>query len=177
MLLVPTGATINPSLYPSLPFNFLRDITPVAGLVRSPNVMIVNPSFPAKTVGEFIAYAKANPHKINLASPGTGTAVHLAGEMFKVMANINMTHVPYKGGAAATTDLIGGQVQVLFDVLAGAYQHIQAGTTRPLAVTTATRAEILPDVPTISETLPGFEASTWFGVGVPSGTPQEIVKS
>jgi tripartite-type tricarboxylate transporter receptor subunit TctC len=102
--------------------------------------------------------------------------VHLAGEMFKVMANINMTHVPYKGGAAATTDLIGGQVQVLFDVLAGAYQHIQAGTTRPLAVTTATRAEILPDVPTISETLPGFEASTWFGVGVPSGTPQAIVK-
>src|SRR5688572_9574221 len=149
MLLVPTGATINPSLYPSLPFNFLRDITPVAGLVRSPNVMIVNPSFPAKTVGEFIAYAKANPHKINLASPGTGTAVHLAGEMFKVMANINMTQVPYKGGVAATTDLIGGQVQVLFDVLAGAHQHIQAGTTRPLAVTTATRAEILPDVPTI----------------------------
>jgi tripartite-type tricarboxylate transporter receptor subunit TctC len=176
MLLVPTGATINPSLYASLPFNFLRDITPVAGLVRSPNVMVVNPSFPAKTVGEFIAYARANPQKVNLASPGTGTAVHLAGEMFKVMANITMTHVPYKGGAAATTDLIGGQVQVLFDVLAGAHQHIQSGSTRALAVTTATRAEILPDVPTIAETVPGFEASTWFGVGVPSGTPQEIVK-
>jgi tripartite-type tricarboxylate transporter receptor subunit TctC len=176
MLLVPTGATINPSLYASLPFNFLRDITPVAGLVRSPNVMVVNPSFPARTVGEFIAYARANPHKVNLASPGTGTAVHLAGEMFKVMANINMTHVPYKGGALATADLIGGQVQVLFDVLAGAYQHIQAGSTRPLAVTTARRAEILPDVPAISETLPGYDASTWFGVGVPSGTPPEIVK-
>ena len=175
MLLVPTGATINPSLYTSLPFNFLRDITPVAGLVRSPNVMIVNPSFPAKTIGEFIAYAKANPLKVNMASPGTGTAVHLAGEMFKVMAKINMTHVPYKGGAAATADLIGGQVQVLFDVLAGAYQHIQAGSTRPLAVTTATRAELLPDVPAISETLPGYEASTWFGVGVPSGTPQDVV--
>jgi tripartite-type tricarboxylate transporter receptor subunit TctC len=175
MLLVPTGATINPSLYPSLPFNFLRDIAPVAGLVVSPNVMVVNPSFPAKTVGEFIAYAKANPSKVNMASPGTGTAVHLAGEMFKIMANINMTHVPYKGGAAATADLIGGQVQVLLDVLAGAYQHIQAGSTRALAVTTAKRSEILPDVPTIAETLPGYEASTWFGVGVPSGTPQEIV--
>ena len=137
--------------------------------------MIVNPSFPAKTVDEFIAYARANPLKINMASPGTGTAVHLAGEMFKAMANIKMTHVPYKGGAAATADLIGGQVQVLFDVLPGAYQHIKAGSTRPLAVTTATRAELLPDVPTISETLPGYEASTWFGLGVPSGTSREIV--
>ena len=175
ILLVPTAATINPSLYASLPFNFLRDISLVAGLVHSPNVMIVNPSFPAKTVGEFVAFARTNPSKVNMASPGTGTAVHMAGELFKVMANINMTHVPYKGSVAAIAGLTGGQVQVLFDVLAAVHQHIGSASARPLAVTTASRAEVLPDVPTVSETIPGYETSTWFGVGAPTGTSREIV--
>jgi tripartite-type tricarboxylate transporter receptor subunit TctC len=176
MLLVPTGATINATLYDSLPYNFLRDIAPVSGLVHSPNVMVVNPSFPAKTVAEFIIYAKANSGKVNMASPGTGTAVHMAGELFKVMAGVNLTHVPYRGSAPATADLISGQVQTMFDVIVSAIPHIRAGSTRALAVTTVTRSEALPDVPTISETVPGFESSTWIGVGVPTGTPPEIVE-
>jgi tripartite-type tricarboxylate transporter receptor subunit TctC len=176
LLLVPTGATINATLYASLPYNFIRDIAPVSGLIRSPNVMVVNPSFPSKSISEFIAYAKANPGKVNMASPGTGTAVHMAGEMFKVMAGVDLTHVPYRGSAAATADLIGGQVQVLFDVLVGALPHIQAGSTRALAVTTASRAGVLPDVPTIAETVAGYEASTWFGVGAPTGTPAAIIE-
>jgi tripartite-type tricarboxylate transporter receptor subunit TctC len=176
MLLVPTGATINATLYESLPYNFIRDIAPVSGLVLSPNVMIVNPAFPARTIAEFIAYAKANPGKLNMASPGTGTAVHMAGELFKIMAGVNLTHVPYRGGTPATADLISGQVQMMIDVLVGAIQHIRAGSTRALAVTTKARADVLPDVPTIAETVPGFESSTWFGVGVPAGTPQAIVE-
>jgi len=176
ILLIPTGATINATLYDSLPYNFLRDIAPVSGLVHSPNVMVVNPALPVRSVAEFIAYTKANPGKVNMASPGTGTAVHMGGEMFKVMTGANMTHVPYRGGAPATADLISGQVQVMFDVLPGAIQHIRAGSIRALAVTTLTRADALPNLPTIAETVPGYDSSTWFGIGVPAGTPRQIIE-
>jgi tripartite-type tricarboxylate transporter receptor subunit TctC len=176
MLLIPTGATINATLYDSLPYNFLRDIAPVSGLVRSPNVMVVNPALPVRSVAEFIAYTKANPGKVNMASPGTGTAVHMAGEMFKLMTGANMTHVPYRGGAPATADLISGQVQVMLDVLPGAIQHVRAGSIRALAVTTLRRADALPDLPTIAETVPGYDSSTWFGIGVPAGTPREVIE-
>ena len=176
ILLIPTGATINATLYDSLPYNVLRDIAPVSGLVHSPNVMVVNPALPVRSVAEFIAYTKANPGKVNMASPGTGTAVHMAGEMFKLMTGANMTHVPYRGGAPATADMISGQVQVMLDVLPGAIQHIRAGSIRALAVTTLTRAEALPDLPTIAETVPGYDSSTWFGIGVPAGTPREIIE-
>jgi tripartite-type tricarboxylate transporter receptor subunit TctC len=176
MLLIPTSATINATLYDSLPYSILRDIAPVCGLVLSPNVVIVNPALPVRSVAEFIAYTKANPGKVNLASPGTGTAVHMAGEMFKLMTGATMTHVPYRGGAPAMADLISGQVQVMFDVLPGAMQHIRSGSTRVLAVTTRARVDALPDIPTVAETVPGYESSTWFGIGVPSGTPREIVE-
>ena len=176
MLLIPTGATINATLYDSLPYNFLRDIAPVSGLVRSPNVMVVNPALPVRSVAEFIAYTKANPGKVNMASPGTGTAVHMAGEMFKLMTGANMTHVPYRGGAPATADLISGQVQVMFDVLPGGIQHIRAGSIRALAVTTLSRADALPNLPTVAETVPGYDSSTWFGIGVPAGTPRDIIE-
>ncbi|HEY2229803.1 MAG TPA: tripartite tricarboxylate transporter substrate binding protein [Xanthobacteraceae bacterium] len=175
ILLVPTASAINATLYESLPYNFLRDIAPVAGLVRSPNVMEVSPSLPARNVAEFIAYAKANPRKINMASPGVGTSVHLAGELFMVMTGVQLTHVPYRGSAPALVDLMGGQVQVMFDVLPGSLPHIQAGEARALAVTTRTRAPTLPDVPTVADSVPGYEASTWFGVGAPKGTPPEII--
>jgi tripartite-type tricarboxylate transporter receptor subunit TctC len=176
ILLIPTGATINATLYDSLPYNFLRDIAPVSGLVRSPNVMVVNPALPVRSVAEFIGYTKANPGKVNMASPGTGTAVHMAGEMFKVMTGANMTHVPYRGGAPATADLISGQVQVMFDVLPGAIQHIRAGSIRALAATTLARVDALPGTPTIAETVPGYDSSTWFGIGVPAGTPRDIIE-
>jgi tripartite-type tricarboxylate transporter receptor subunit TctC len=176
ILLIPTGATINATLYDSLPYNFLRDIAPVSGLVHSPNVMVVNPALPVRSVAEFIAYTKANPGKVNMASPGTGTAVHMAGEMFKVMTGANMTHVPYRGGAPATADLISGQVQVMFDVLPGAIQHIRAGSIRALAVTTLTRADALSNLPTIAETISGYDSSTWFGIGVPAGTPRDAIE-
>jgi tripartite-type tricarboxylate transporter receptor subunit TctC len=175
VLLVPTSSAINATLYESLPFNFLKDIAPVAGLVRSPNVMEVNLSVPAKTVAEFITFAKANPRKVNMASPGIGTSVHLSGELFMVMTGVQLTHVPYRGGAPALTDLMGGQVQVMFDVLPGSLAHIRAGDVRALAVTTSARADALPDVPTVADTVPGYEASTWFGVGAPKGTPSEII--
>ena len=175
VLFVPTSSAINATLYESLPFNFLKDIAPVAGLVRSPNVMEVNQAVPARTVAEFIALAKANPRKINMASPGIGTAVHLSGELFQVMTGTKLTHVPYRGGAPALVDLMGGQVQVMFDVLAGSLPHIRSGDLRALAVTTSGRADALPEVPTIAETVPGYEASTWFGVGAPKGTPPEII--
>jgi tripartite-type tricarboxylate transporter receptor subunit TctC len=176
MLLIPTSATINATLYDTLPYNILRDIAPVSGLVLSPNVMIVNPALPVRSVAEFIAYTKANPGKINLASPGTGTAVHMGGEMFKLMTGASMTHVPYRGGAPAIADLISGQVHVMFDVLPGAMQHIRSGTTRALAVTTRTRVDALPDIPTVAETVPGYESTTWFGIGVPAGTPRELIE-
>jgi tripartite-type tricarboxylate transporter receptor subunit TctC len=176
MLLIPTSATINATLYDSLPYNILRDIAPVSGLVLSPNVMIINPALSVRSVAEFIAYTKVNPDKVNLASPGTGTAVHMAGEMFKLMTGASMTHVPYRGGAPAMADLISGQVQVMFDVLPGAMQHIRSGSIRVLAVTTRARVDALPDIPTVAETVPGYESSTWFGIGVPVGTPREIIE-
>ena len=157
---------------------FHPDIAPVAGLIRSPFVMEVNPSFPAKTVPEFIAYAKANPGKINMASSGNGSAAHIAGELFKLMAGVDMVHVPYRGAAPALTDLIGGQVQVDVRIRCpSSIEHIRAGKLRALAVTTATRSEALPDIPTVGEFVPGFEASGWFGVGAPKGTPADVVES
>jgi tripartite-type tricarboxylate transporter receptor subunit TctC len=166
---------ISATLYDNLNFNFIRDIAPVASISISPLVMEVNPSVPAKTVPEFVAYAKANSGKLNMASNGNGTTSHLAGELFKMMTGINMLHVPYRGAAPALTDLIGGQVQVMFDVMASSIEHIRAGKLRALAVTTATRSEALPDVPNVGEFLPGFEASAWQGVGVPKNIPTEIV--
>src|SRR5262245_28298206 len=175
LLLVGVGAAINATLYEKLNFNFMRDIAPVAAIGHVPNVMEVNPSFPAKTVPEFIVYAKANPGKINMASGGSGTAAHVTGELFKMMTGINMTHVPYRGSAPALTDLIGGQVQVTFDPLPSSIEHIKAGKLRALAVTTATRADTLPDIPTVGEFVPNYEASAWYGVGVPKVTPAEII--
>ncbi len=175
LLLVAVTNAINATLYDKLSFNFIRDIAPVAGATRASLVMVVNPAFPAKTVPEFIAYAKANPGKLNMASSGNGTPQHIAGELFKMMAGINMLHVPYRGVAPALTDLMGGQVQVMFNSTPPSVEHIRAGTLRALAVTTATRSDALPDVPTIAEFLPGYEASGWLGVGAPANTPPEII--
>jgi tripartite-type tricarboxylate transporter receptor subunit TctC len=166
---------INATLYGNLKFNFIRDIAPVASIARVPLVMEVNPSVPAKTVPEFIAYAKANPGKINMASAGTGTSANVAGELFKMMAGVDMVHVPYKGSTPALTDLLGGQVQVMFDSMLSSVEYIRAGKLRALAVTTAARSEALPDVPTVGDFLPGYEASQWSGVGVPRNTPTEII--
>ena len=176
ILLVNPANTLNASLYKHLNFNFLRDIAPVGGFIRVPNVMEVNPSVPAKNVAEFIAYVKANPDKVNVASSGNGTSIHLSGELFKMMTGTKMTHVPYKGSAPMLTDLLGGQVQITFDNLPSSIGHIKAGKLRALAVTTAQRSDELPDVPTVAETVPGYEASAFFGFGVPSGTPKEIVE-
>jgi tripartite-type tricarboxylate transporter receptor subunit TctC len=175
LLLVNPANAINATLYEKLPFNFIRDILPVAGIIRVPNVMEVNPAVPAKTVAEFIAYAKANKGKVNMASSGNGTSIHVSGELFKMMTGVDMLHVPYRGSAPALTDLMGGQVQVLFDNMPSSVEYIKAGKLRPLAVTTAMRSEALPGVPTVAETVPGYEASAWFGLGVPKGTPAEIV--
>jgi tripartite-type tricarboxylate transporter receptor subunit TctC len=175
LLLVNPANGINATLYDKLPFNFVRDIVPVAGIIRVPNVMEVNPAVPAKTVAEFIAYAKANPGKVNMASSGNGTSVHVSGELFKMMSGVNMLHVPYRGAAPALTDLMGGQVQVIFDNLPSSIEYIRAGKLRALAVTTAERSDALPGVPTVAETVPGYEASAWFGLGAPKGTPAEIV--
>jgi tripartite-type tricarboxylate transporter receptor subunit TctC len=166
---------ISASLYDSLPFDFIRDSIPVAGTIQVTNVMVVNPSFPAKTVTEFIAYAKANPGKINFGSGGVGTSPHLSGELLKVMAGINIVHVAYRGTAPAVTDLLAGQVQVVFDNLPGSYGHIKAGNLRALGVTAAKRVAALPDVPTIGETVAGYDANVWYGVAAPKGTPAEIV--
>jgi len=175
LLLVNPANGINTTLYEKLPFNFVTDIAPVAGITRVPNVMEINPNVPVKTVAEFIAYVKANPGKVHMASSGSGTSVHLSGEMFKSMTGIEMTHVPYKGAAPALTDLIGNQVQVMFDNLPSSIEHIKAGNLRALAVTTDTRSAALPGVPTVAETVPGYEASAWFGMGAPKGTPAEVI--
>jgi tripartite-type tricarboxylate transporter receptor subunit TctC len=175
LMMVSPSNTVNMTLYDKLSFNFLRDIAPVAGIVRLPNVMVVDPSFPAKTVPEFIAYAKANPGKINMGSAGNGTSQHIAGELFKMMAGIDMVHVPYRGAAPALADLFGGRVHVMFGTTPASIQHIRAGKLRPLAVTTTTRWDGLPDIPTISDFVPGYEASGWFGLGAPRNTPAEIV--
>lgn len=175
VLLVNPANGINASLYRKLNFDFIRDIAPVAGLTRVPNVMEVNPAVPAKTVQEFIDYAKANPGKINWASSGNGTSVHLSGEMFKMMTGVDLLHVPYRGAAPALTDLISGQVQVMFDNMPSSIEHIRAGKLRALGVTTAKRSPALPDVPTVADTVPGYEASAWFGMGAPKGTPPEAV--
>ena len=175
VLLVNPANGINASLYRKLNFDFIRDIAPVAGLTRVPNVMEVNPAVPARTVQEFIDYAKANPGKINWASSGNGTSVHLSGEMFKMMTGVDLLHVPYRGAAPALTDLISGQVQVMFDNMPSSIEHIRAGKLRALGVTTAKRSPALPDVPTVADTVPGYEASAWFGMGAPKGTPPEAV--
>jgi tripartite-type tricarboxylate transporter receptor subunit TctC len=173
--LIGAPSAINASLYEKLSFNFIRDIAPVAIIVRFPNVMVVNPSVPARTVPEFIAYAKANPNKINMASPGNGSTPHVAGELFKMMSGVKMVHVPYRSVAAGLTDMLSGQVQVTFGTTASTLEYIRAGTLRALAVTTAERAAALPELPTIAEFVPGYEASAWFGAGAPASTPAEIV--
>ena len=175
LLLVGASSAINATLYEKLSFNFLRDIAPVSGIISIPFIMAVNPSFPAKTVSEFIAYARANPGKVNMASGGNGTAGHLSGELFKMMAGINMVHVPYRGEAAALTDLLGGQVQVMFATMPASIEYIKAGKLRSLAVTAATRLDALPNVPTVGDFLPGYEVSAWQGVGAPKNTPAEII--
>jgi tripartite-type tricarboxylate transporter receptor subunit TctC len=175
MLLVGSPNAINATLYEKLNFVFLRDIVPVASIGRVPLVMEVHPSLPVKTVDEFIAYAKGNPGKINYASAGNGTPQHVAGELFKMMTGVKMLHVPYRGAAPAITDMISGHIQVMFDPMPTSIEQIRAGRLRPLAVTTAKRAEVLPDLPTVGDTLPGFAADTWYGAGVPRNTPIEIV--
>jgi tripartite-type tricarboxylate transporter receptor subunit TctC len=176
LLLTATANAINATLYEKLNFNFIRDIAPVGNMIRVPLVMVVNPSFPPKTVPEFIAYAKANPGKINMASAGAGGPDHMSGELFKTMTGVNMTHVPYRGLAPALTDLLGGQVQVIFSSLPAAIEYIRADKLRALAMTTATRFEGAPDIPTVGDAVPGYEASQWYGVGVPKNTPAEIVE-
>ena len=175
LLMVSPGNAINATLYEKLNFNFIRDIAPIASIIREPNVMVVNPSVPAKSVPEFIGYAKANPGKINMASAGNGTASHMAGELFKMMAGVNMAHVPYRGGGPALTDLLGAQVQVMFPGTIASVEYIRTGKLRALAVTTAARSDALPDLPTVGDFVPGYEASLLDGVGAPKNTPAEIV--
>ena len=175
LLQVNTPNAINATLYDNLNYNFIRDIVPVASIIRTPLVMEVNPSFPTKTVPEFVGYAKANPGKINMASGGNGTPGHVAGELFKMMAGVNMVHIPYRGGALALTDLLGGQVQVLIDPIPASIGYLRAGKLHALAVTTTIRSDVLPDVPTVNEFVPGYKASAWYGIGAPRGTPTEII--
>ena len=175
LLLVLTPNAVNATLYDKLNFNFMRDIIPVAGISREPNVMAVHPSVPAKTVPEFLAYAKANPGKINMASSGNGSSPHVAGELFKMMAGVSLVHVPYRGAGPALTDLLGGQVQVIFATMSSSVQYIRADKLRALAVCAAIRSEALPDIPPVSDFVAGYEASTWYGVGAPRDTPTEIV--
>jgi tripartite-type tricarboxylate transporter receptor subunit TctC len=175
LLLVPLSSAINATLYHKLNFNFIRDIAPVAVISRSVMVMVLHPSVPAKTVPELIAYAKANPGKLNMASPGIGTGPHMAGELFKMMAGVNLVHVPYRGSAPMQTALLGGQVEFAFDGVSSSIEHIRAGKLRALAVATGTRSEALSDISTVGDFVPGYEASSWFGVGAPRNTPTEIV--
>jgi len=176
LLAVSPANAINATLYDKLNFNFIRDIAPVAGILRTPNVMLVNPSVPTKSVTEFIAYAKANPGKISFASAGSGSGSHMSGELFKMMTGLDMVHVPYRGGGPALTDLVGGQVQLMFPGTTASIAYIRAGTLRPLAVTTARRSEVLPDIPTVGEFVPGYESSLMDGLGVPRNTPIEIIE-
>jgi len=173
LLLINSSHAVNANLYEKI--DFAHDIAPIAGLIRTPFVMEVNPSVPTKTIPDFISYAKANPGKLNFASGGNGTSVHVSGELFKMMTGTNLVHVPYRGSAPALTDMIAGQVQVMFDVLTSSLQHVRSGALRGLAVTTATRSGALPDLPTVAEFVPGYESSAWYGVGVPRNTPHEIV--
>jgi tripartite-type tricarboxylate transporter receptor subunit TctC len=175
LLLVNTSSAIDATLYDKLNFDFMRDITPITGIATFEFVMEVNPSVPTKTLPEFIAYAKANPGKINMASAGIGSAHHLFGELFKMMAGVEMVHVPYRGSTPALTDLLGGRVQVMFDATTSSLPHISSGKLRPLAVTTATRSELLPDIPTIGDFVPGYEAHGWIGFGAPKNTPAAVV--
>ena len=176
ILMASTTNAINATLYDKLSFNFIRDIAPVATISRNTLVMVVHPSLPAKTVPEFIAYAKANPRKLNMASPGNGSPNHVSGELFKMMTGVDMVHVPYRSGGPALTDLLGGQMQVMFPATVSSIEYIRAGRLRALAVTAATRSDELPDIPTVAEFVPGYEASNWFGVGAPKATPAEIVE-
>jgi tripartite-type tricarboxylate transporter receptor subunit TctC len=175
LLLVGASSAINATLYEKLNFNFLRDITPVSGIISIPFIMVINPSFPAKTVSEFIAYARANPGKVHMASGGNGTAGHLSGELFKMMAGINMVHVPYRGEAPALTDMLGGHVQAMFGTMPASIEYVRAGKLRPLAVTSARRSEVLPDLPTVGDFVPGYATSALSGVGAPKSTPAEII--
>jgi tripartite-type tricarboxylate transporter receptor subunit TctC len=175
LLLCGTFNATNATIYDKLNYNFLRDIAPVAGILRGPYVLVVNPSVPTKSVPEFIAYAKTNPRKLNMASAGTGTGGHIAGELFKMMAGVDLVHVPYRGGGPALNDLFGGQVQVYFPTTVASIEYIRPGRLRALAVTAATRSDALPDIPTVAEFVPGYEASNWFGVCAPNATPAEIV--
>jgi tripartite-type tricarboxylate transporter receptor subunit TctC len=175
LLIVSIVDAINATLYDKLNFNFIRDIAPVASFIRVPNVMVVNPLVPVTSVPEFIAYAKANPGKLNMGSGGVGTPHHISGELFKMMTGVNLLHVPYRGGAPAVTDLLGGQLQVIFDPMPESIQYIRAGKLRALAVTTVERSESLPDVPTVADFVPGYDTSTWLGLGLPRNTPTEIV--
>jgi len=177
LLLVAPASAINATLYERMNFNFIREIAPVAGIIRAPNVMELHPSVPAKSVPQFIAYAKANPGKVNYASAGTGTSLHMAGELFKMMAGIDMVHVPYRGTAPALIALLAGQVQLMFDNIPTSIEHIKAGQLTALAVTTAARSPMLPELPTVGDFLPGFEASAFFGIGAPRNTPAEIVNT
>jgi tripartite-type tricarboxylate transporter receptor subunit TctC len=176
LLLVNQANAVNATLYQKLNFNFVRDIMPVATISGAPSIMAVHPSFPAKTVPEFIAYARANPGKVNMASEGVGVSGHVFGELFKIMAGVDLLHVAYRGAAPALTDLMGAQVQVMFSTMPASIQYVREGTLRALAVTTATRSEALPEVPAVGEFLPGYEASVWYGVGAPRNTPAEIVE-
>jgi tripartite-type tricarboxylate transporter receptor subunit TctC len=175
LLLATVPNAVNASLYEKLSFNFIRDIVPIAGIIRVPMVILLNPSVPAATVAEFISYAKANPDKVNMASAGNGSAPHMAGELFKMMAGVNLVHVPYRGQGPALTDLLGGQVQVLFAATPGTSEYITTGKLRALAVTSASRAEMLPELKTVGDFVPGYEASQWYGIGAPRNTPAEII--
>jgi tripartite-type tricarboxylate transporter receptor subunit TctC len=175
LLLVAPANAINATLYDKLNFNFIKEVEPVAALIRFPNVVCVNPSLPVNSIPELIAYAKANPGKLNMASSGNGSTIHMSGELFKMLTGINMVHIPYRGGAPALTDLIAGQVQVMFDNIPTCAEHVKSGKLRGLAVTSTTRSEILPELPTVADFLPGYEASAWYGFGAPKGTPADIV--
>ena len=176
LLLVAPANAINATLYDKLNFNFLRDSEPVAGIIRFPNVVVVNPSVPVKSIPELIAYAKANPGKLNMASSGNGSTIHMSGELFKMLTGVDMVHVPYRGGAPALTDLIAGQVHVMFDNIPTCAEHVKSGKLRGLAVTSTTRSEVLPDLPTVADFLPGYEPSAWYGIAAPKGTPPEIIE-